>query len=103
MVDSLNLQEMIQNMIVENMERNTILIQNPKENHPKDENVSQGAQEDKDIVYVDQPFINKNIPRGIDSRNGSKQGWSPRGIQLPKINMRKYDGKDPIPWIFQLE
>ena len=27
----------------------------------------------------------------------------PKGLQLPKIDMRKFDGKDPITWIFQME
>ena len=47
--------------------------------------------------------MKKHDIRGIDSNMGSNQGWSPRGLQLPKIDMRKFDGKDPITWIFQME
>ena len=47
--------------------------------------------------------MNKHDIRGIDSNVGSNQGWSPRGLQLPKIDMRKFDGKDPITWIFQMD
>ena len=52
---------------------------------------------------MDQPSVNKNALRGFDSNMGSNQGWSARGIQLPKTDMRKFDGKDPITWIFQME
>jgi hypothetical protein len=45
--------------------------------------------------------MNKHDIKGIDSNMGSNQGWSPRGLQLPKIYMRKFDGKDPI--TFQME
>ena len=47
--------------------------------------------------------MNKNIPRENDSSNGINQGWSPRGTKLPKIDMRNFDGNDPITWIFQME
>ena len=44
--------------------------------------------------------MNKNIPRGNYSNHGSHQGWSPRGTQLPKVDMRNFYGNDPITWIF---
>jgi hypothetical protein len=28
---------------------------------------------------------------------------APRNYLIPKIDMRKFDGKDPITWIFQME
>jgi hypothetical protein len=33
------------------------------------------------------------------------QGFNstPRNYLIPKIDMRKFDGKDPITWIFQME
>ena len=52
---------------------------------------------------MDQPSINKNALRGFDYDIGSNQGWSRRGIQPPKIGMRKFHGKEPITWIFQME
>ena len=48
-------------------------------------------------------ILSNHTPRGFDSNIGSNQGGFPRGIQLPKIDMRKFDGKDPITWIFQME
>ena len=61
--------------------------------------MAQGSQEDKYSVHVEQPSINKLTLRGFDSNNGSNKGWSPRGIELCKIDVRKFDGKDPITWI----
>ena len=55
------------------------------------------------MVQVDKPSITKPNIGGYVSNNGSNQAWSSRGIQLPKIDMRKFDGKDPITWIFKME
>ena len=85
--------------MVKNMARIAKLIQNIEWKIPKDDDVAQGVEEDKDNAHVEKPFINNHAPRGFYSHNGSNQGWSPRGIQLPKIDMRKFDGKDPITWI----
>ena len=52
---------------------------------------------------MDKPSITKPNIGGYVSNNGSNQAWSSRGIQLLKIDMRKFDGKDPITWIFQME
>ena len=79
------------------------ILQNPKEKIHKGDDVGQGTHDDKNTTHVEQPSINKHAPRGFDSNMGSNQGWSPRGLQLPKIDMRKFDGKDPITWIFQME
>ena len=57
----------------------------------------------KNNAHVELPSMNKHDLRGFDSNMGSNQGWSTRGLQLPKIDMRKFDGKDPITWIFQME
>ena len=88
--------------IDENMQRLVMLIQNAEEKIPKDIDMGQGSQENKDMVKVDKPSITKPNIGGCDSNNGSNQAWSSRGIQLPKIDMRKFDGKDPITWIFQM-
>ena len=61
--------------------------------------MGQVTREDKNSSRVELPSTNKHDLRGFDSNMGSNQGWSTRGIQLPKIDMRKFDGKDPITWI----
>ena len=70
---------------------------------PKEEELEQGTHEEKNSAQVEIPSTKKHDIRGIDSNMGSNQGWSPRGLQLPKIDMRKFDGMDPITWIFQME
>ena len=89
--------------IDENMQRLVMLVQNAEEKIPKDIDMGQGSQENKYMVQVGKPSITKPNIGGYASKNGSNQAWSSRGIQLPMIDMRKFDGKDPITWIFQME
>ena len=79
------------------------LIQHPHENLPNDDNVGQGTHDERNSFHFEKPSFSKSTPGGFDSNIGSNQGGFPRGIQLPKIDMRKFDGKDPITWIFQME
>ena len=87
----------------ESMEIIVNLIQYPKEKLPNDDNVGQGTHDERNSSHFEKPSFSKSTPGGFDSNTGSNQGWFPRGIQLPKIDMRKFDGKDPITWIFQME
>ena len=70
---------------------------------PNGDNVVQGTHDDRNSSHCEQPSFSKHTLGGIDSNTGSNQGWFPRGIQLPKFDMRKFDGKYPITWIFQME
>ena len=85
------------------MERIVNLLQHIEENLPNGDNVGQGTHDDRNSSHFEKPSFSKHTPRGFDSKIGSTQGWFPRGIQLPSINMRKFDGKDPITWILQME
>ena len=87
----------------DNIGRILYLLQLQVENIPKEDEVGQGTHEDKNSTHVQLPSMNKHDLRGFDSNMGSNQGWSTRGLQLPKIDMRKFDGKDPITWIFQMD
>ena len=94
--------------IVGNLEDNIVerivkLLQNTKENIPKWDDVDQGAHDYINSAQGEKPFINKHSLMGLDFNVGSNQGWSTSGIQLPKIDMRKFDGKGPLTWIFQME
>lgn len=77
------------------------LMQALDENFPKSNNVVQGTH--KLSVHEEKPSNNKNILVGFDSHSEESHGWLPKGIHLPMIDMRKFDGKDPIAWIFQME
>ena len=87
----------------DNIGRIVKLLQHQDGKIPKEEELDQGTHEEKNSAQVEIPSMNKHDIRGIDSNMGSNQGWFPRGLQLPKIDMRKFDGKDPITWIFQME
>ena len=77
----------------ENMERMVRIILIIEEKLPK-------GGENKDNAHVELPFINKHILGGFYSIRGDKHGWFPKVIHIPKIYMRKFDGNDPITWIF---
>jgi hypothetical protein len=98
-----HMEERIGHKMEANMQRLVKLLQNLEEKLPYGDDVDRGTHEDKGCVHVEQPFISKNVPRGFDSKNGNHHGWSPRSIQLPKIDMRKFDGKGPITWIFRMD
>ena len=84
----------------ESMERIVNLIQHPEENLPNDDNVGQGTHNERNSSHFEKPSFSKSTPGGFDSNTGSNQGWFPRSIQLPKIDMRKFDGKDPITLLY---
>lgn len=91
--------------IVGHMEDNIVerifkLLQHLEENIPKEDDVGQSTHDDKNNTHVEKLSINKDVPRGFDYNTRSNQGWSKKGIQIPKIDMRNFDGKDPITWMF---
>jgi hypothetical protein len=87
----------------DNIERMVKLLQHQEEKIPNEDDVVQGTHDDKNSSHVEKPSINKNGLRQFDSNTGSNQGWYTRGIKIPKIAMRKFDGKGPVTWIFQME
>jgi hypothetical protein len=87
----------------ESMERIVILIQHPEEKPPNDDNVGQGTHDERNSSHFEKPSFSKSTLGGFDFNTGSNQGWFSRGIQLPKIDMSNFHGKDPITWIFQME
>ena len=87
----------------ESMEIIVNLMQHPKEKLLNDDKVGQGTHDERNSSHFEKPSFSKSTPGGFDSNTGSNQGWFPRGIQIPKIDIRKFDEKDPITWIFQME
>jgi hypothetical protein len=87
----------------ERMEIIVNLIQHPEEKLPIDDNVGQGTHDERNCSHFEKSSFSKSTPGGFDSNTRSNQGWFPRGIKLPKIDMRKFDGKYLITWILQME
>ena len=79
----------------DNIERIVKLLQNQEGKTPKEDDVGQGTDDDKNGAHIEKPSINKHGPKGFYFNTISNRGWSTRGIQLPNINMRKFYGKDP--------
>jgi hypothetical protein len=59
---------------------------------PKIDKVYKGTHENKGGIQVEQISNNKNFPWGFNSNNGFSYGWSPKGVNLPKVELRKCDG-----------
>ena len=77
--------ENMKNDLKEDMEGLTKLIQ---EMFPNGEKIVEETHDEKKI-NVNHDFINSNV--GFNTHH------------IPKIDMRKFDGKDPITWILQME
>ena len=87
----------------ESMERIVNCIQHLEEKIPNNDNVGQVNHDERNSSHFEKLSFSKYTPGGFNSNTRSNHGWFPRGIQLPKIDMRKFDGKDPIKLIFQME
>ena len=97
-----NFKEMMKKL-EENMETIVNLLQHTEEKLSNGDNVGQGTHDDRNSSHFEQPSFSKHTLGGFDSNTRSNHEWFPRGIQLPKIDMRKFDVKDPLTWIFQME
>ena len=98
-----NLEKRMEKKLEEGMETIVNPIQHREENIPNGDDVDQGTHDERNSSHFEKPSFSKSTPRGFDSNTVSNQGWFPRGIQLPKIDMKKFDGKDPITWKYQME
>jgi hypothetical protein len=97
------LEKIIRKKLEEGMDKIVNIIQHTQENIPNGDNVGQGAHDDRNISHFEKPSFSKHTLGGFDYNTRSSQEWFLRGIQLTKIDMSKFDGKDPIMWIFQME
>jgi hypothetical protein len=61
--------------------------------------VSKGSLENKGSIQVEQLPINKIFRRGFNSNNGVTYGWSPKGVNLPKVELKKFDGTHFFTWV----
>jgi len=59
---------------------------------PKIDKVSRGTHENKGSFQVEKLSNNKNCPRGFNSNIGVTYGGSPKGVNLPNVKLRNFDG-----------
>jgi hypothetical protein len=59
---------------------------------PKIYKVCERNHENKGSVQVEKLSNSKNFLGGGNSNNGFTYGWFPKGVSLPKIELRKFDG-----------
>ena len=84
-----NLEKIMEKKLEEGMEKIVNLIQHTQEKLPNGDNVGQGTHDDRNTYHCEKPSFSKHTPGGFYSNTGSNMGSFPRGIQLPKIDMRK--------------
>jgi hypothetical protein len=65
--------------------------------------VYEGTHENKGIIQVEQLSNNKNFPRGFNSYNEVTYGWYPKGVKLPKVELRKFYGTKVFTWVNQIQ
>jgi hypothetical protein len=56
--------------------------------------VSEGTHENKGSVQTKQFSNNKNFLGGFNSNNGVSYGWSPKGVNLLKVELTNFDGTE---------
>ena len=70
---------------------------------PKSDIVTKVTHENKGSIHVEQLSNNNNFPGGFNSNSGITYGWSPKGVNLPKVELRKFDGTWVFTWVNQIE
>jgi hypothetical protein len=85
------------------MDKIVNLIQHTQGKISNGDNVGQGTHDDRNSSHFEKPSFSKHTLGGFNSNTRINQGWFPRGIQLPNMDMRKFYGNEPIMWIFQME
>jgi hypothetical protein len=69
----------------------------------KIDKVSKGTHENKGSIQVEQLSNNKNVPREFKSNSGVTCGWFLKGVNLPKVELKKFDGTKVFTWVNQIE
>jgi hypothetical protein len=59
---------------------------------PKIDKVSKGTHENKGSIQVEQLSKNKIFLGGFNSKHGVTYGWFPKGVNLPTVELKKFDG-----------
>jgi hypothetical protein len=59
---------------------------------PKSDIVIEETRENKGSIHVQQTLTNKNFSGGFNSNSGVNYGWVPKGVNFPKVELKKFDG-----------
>jgi hypothetical protein len=113
------MEDKMENLMDKRMEQlQNSILHTLDERLPKGDIKMQGNHENKENNSVEPQSHMGNISTQLGSMNIESQNHdhssfqdlhhrgfnsTPRNYLIPKIDMRKFDGKDPITWIFQME
>jgi hypothetical protein len=59
---------------------------------PKRDTVTEETHEDKGSTHVEKPFNNKHFSSGFKYNSRNNYGWVPKGVNFPKVKLKKFDG-----------
>jgi hypothetical protein len=95
---------------IHDLQKNIVTKDELQEMEAKLEANMDGFMEGLKIFVIERTFESENVSHEIHDEDTRKvnQEWrnSNFGLKtkhIPKIDMRKFDGKDPITWILQME
>jgi len=69
----------------------------------KSDIVTKEAHENKGSIHAKQPSNNKHFLCGFNSNSGVNYGWVPKGVNFPKIQLKKFYGIEVFTWVNQIE
>jgi hypothetical protein len=70
---------------------------------PKSDIVTEETHENKGSIHARQLAINKHFSCGFNSNSGVNYGWVPKGLNFPKVELKKFDGTKVFTWVNQIE
>jgi hypothetical protein len=59
---------------------------------PKIDKVFEGTHENKGSIQVEKLSNDKTFPGGFNSNSGVTYRWFPKGVNFPKVELKKFDG-----------
>ena len=75
---------------LEQMEQNIIESLNGRLH--KIDKGSEGTHENKGSIQVEKLSNDKTFPGGFNSNSGVTYRWLPKGVNFPKVELKKFDG-----------
>jgi hypothetical protein len=84
----------MENNMGENMKQKLVakLIYTLYKRLPKSDTMTKSTHENKFSIQVKQNSINNHVSEGFMFNSGVYYGWVPKGINLPKVELKNFDG-----------
>jgi hypothetical protein len=70
---------------------------------PKSDIVTKETHENNGSIHVENDSSNNKFSRRLKSNSGVNYGWAQKGVSLPKVELKKFDGTKFFTWENQIE